>query len=601
MRLITHLSFISLLFLVIDMPAHAQKLEEVKPAMSNTALQQFGNAETTNENNLQFKVGFIGSPPAPNLEWNRENFERLKELGFNTVQLNIAWAYRPGGEPLNLEDLIDVPEELLGATPMLGDQSPEKRVQRNKDLHQRSRLAKEMGFRTIFHFGVPYVGDSYYSDMPPNCLLDGKTIDRCVYLLREFAREFPEVDDILIYNYDQHAWLCSEFGPCPRCAGIPLSERLVPFLDTMKSVWRENHPDGRLWWEPWELSSGQLFQCIDRIDPTGLGLAIHCNAAEVMTAIPTDRMLKNTAQLAGEKGIPVIVEYFLGAASEEVEPYLNLAHPLATLRGLKEIARIPYVSGIKEYYGLMPDREDPNLRMTGLFFNQPDIQEAEALDLLAKPYGESAEAMKAFWRLTSKSVELFPWDCSWTSREIGKSDPSHSMSAALIRAVSFHTPSWMSTRRAVLMNTEPNENPDPWMLEDVQLRCEAAADCMEKALSIGRDIKEALPKPLAEDFEKNLEDLDGMWRRTRAYVYHIRETNLATSMRVLRNQGLQIPQRALDEMLAVLKADQANQKQDEPIASAVALLQKDPDEFLRQYFTSGPDKWSKGVFSLTSR
>ena len=55
-----------------------------------------------------YRVGFLGCPPQPEVEWSEANIARLKELGFNTLQLNIAWGYRPGGEALNLEDVIDV-------------------------------------------------------------------------------------------------------------------------------------------------------------------------------------------------------------------------------------------------------------------------------------------------------------------------------------------------------------------------------------------------------------------------------------------------------------------------------------------------------------
>jgi hypothetical protein len=321
----------------------------------------------------------------------------------------------------------------------------------------------------------------------------------------------------------------------------------------------------------------------------------------VITTLPTDRWVRNTSFLAGERGIPVIIEYFLGGPSEEVEPYLHLAHPLTTLRGLKQIAQVPHIAGIKEYFGLMPDKEDPNLRMTGLFFNQPDIGEEAALDKLAEPYGSAAAAMKRFWRLTSEAMELFPWDTSWLIREIGKSDPVHSLSAAFIRGVPWHTPSWMSTRRAIFMKVDAAE-PDPWMLEDVQLRCELAAERMAQALAVGRELDNKISDGnLSRHFAKNLEELSEMRRRTLAYVFHARETNLATALRECRNQGREIPARILSELTETLMADQANQQQPEPIATALNLLKTDIDAFLQTYFTFVPDAVSKGPFSLTSR
>jgi hypothetical protein len=159
----------------------------------------------------------------------------------------------------------------------------------------------------------------------------------------------------------------------------------------------------------------------------------------------------------------------------------------------------------------------------------------------------------------------------------------------------------MSTRRAIFMKVDMQEEPDPWMLEDVQLRCELAAEWMEKALAVGQDVQAAVPSVFTSDFKQNLLDLESMWKRTRAYAYHMRETNLALVMRVRREQGLTIPDSIRDEMLSVLEADNANQGQDGHITCAIDLLKKNLDGFLDQYFTVVPDGVSKGHFSLTSR
>ena len=86
-----------------------------------------------------------------------------------------------------------------------------------------------------------------------------------------------------------------------------------------------------------------------------------------------------------------------------------------------------------------------------------------------------------------------------------------------------------------------------------------------------------------------------------AYVHHIRETNLAATMRVCRENNLPIPERTADELLAVLKDDQMNQGSSEPIASAIEMLESNVDSFLETYFTVVPDQRSKGPFSVTSR
>src|SRR6476661_7222024 len=137
-------------------------------------------ATNTHTSPFQTRVGFLGNPNSAEpfkfwrvVPWTDANLQRLKDLGFNTIQVNVAWGPRPDDEPLNLEDVVALLPEI-------------------------------------------------------------------------FARDFPEVDDILVYTYDQDAWLCSEFGPCPRCLGIPLHERLPHFLNHLASRWKAVRSQGRL-------------------------------------------------------------------------------------------------------------------------------------------------------------------------------------------------------------------------------------------------------------------------------------------------------------------------------------------------------------------
>ncbi len=554
---------------------------------------------------LSYKVGFLGIPGGQSIDdkWTGENIERLKNLGFNTIQLNVAWGSRPDDEPLNLEDVVELTpdqgRDFPQVVPLRSAPEPQKRQLRREQLRNRIALCRAAGMRTIFHFGAPYNAHSRYGDGPPNCISDTAVAQRYSLLMEKFTAEFPGVDDILLYTYDQDAWLCSEFGPCPRCLGIPLQERVVPFIQRLADAWRKALPEGRLWWEPWELSAGQVLACAERIDPETIGLSLHSNIAEVQATFVADRWLKNTCQLARERGIPVIVEHWLGAASEELEPFSHFTHPLVTLRALKEIAAIPGICGIKEYFGLIPDRDDANLRMTSLCFADPAIAEEDALKVAASIYGDAADRMIEFWKLTSAGMELFPWDTSWYIREIGKCDPAHSTSLAFIRGQQAHTPSWESTRRAIFMMTD-NAQPDPWMLEDVELRCRLAAERWTKALNLGNTIR--LQGSLSGQLQETLNDLQGIIRRTWSYVYHLRESNLATILR-MSTDG-QYPVHVVDEMKRTLTADIANCRAEKPCAeleSALAMLEKDAVAFVKSYFREAPGKSSKGVFSVTSR
>lgn len=573
---------------------------------------------------LDYKVGFLGIPnshsefavPVP-VPWTRETVGQLKALGFNAIQLNVAWGARPGDEPLNIEDVVQLaPEQeqqFPQVVPLRGQPGVEAREKRRTDLRQRIKLCRAAGLRTIFHFGAPYNAHFRYGDGPPNCLMDDKVTRRYELLLDVFAKEFPGVDDILVYTYDQDAWLCNEFGPCPRCLGIPLHDRLPPFLDSLAARWRTHSPQGRLWWEPWEISAGQALSCVERVRPEGFGLALHANIAEVMSTLAVDRWLKNTTTIARQRGIPVIVEYFLGGPSEELETYYHLAHPLVTLRGLKSIAAVPGVVGIKEYFGLNPQPEDVNLRMTSLFFANPAVSEEAALQTLAQPYGKAAADLIAFWKLTSEGMEMFPWETTWYMRQIGRGRTDHSLSAAFLRGQPPHTPSWFSTRQSIFMRKD-NAQPDPWMLEDVQLRCQLAADRWESALTLGQKCLKDIPPALAADFAKTLADLGGLRRHALAYVFHLRETNLATVLRKAAELKQPRPQKSVDELTALLKADLKNYRAEmatlpageksvewDEMNQAIALLSQNPDEFLKKFFKQDPDKISKGHNSATSR
>jgi len=581
-----------------------------------------------------FRVGFLGNPNSADpfrfwrvVPWTDANLQRLRDLGFNTIQVNVAWGPRPDDEPLNIEDVVELPPDLAAqypqVVPLNCDPSPEARARRRKDVAERSAACARLGLRTIFHFGAPYNNHMRYGDGPPNCISDEAVLKRYQLLLEVFARDFPDVDDILVYTYDQDAWLCSEFGPCPRCLGKPLHERLPRFLEGMAATWRALRPEkaGRLWWEPWELSAGQVYACVPRLRPDLFGLALHANVAEVMATQPADRWLKNTAALAADHGLPVIAEYWLGGPCEEQEPLLHLAHPLVTLRGLRAIAAATGVTGIKEYYGLDPDREDPNLRMTALFLSNPEISDADALAELAHPYEAAAGLMRRFWTLTSRGMELFPWDVAWYIRQIGRSRVDHALSAARIRGMPCRTPSWCSTRATIFLRAyEFYTEDDPWLREDIELRCRMAAEAWGEALTLGGDILALIPADLRLSFERTLLDTGRLRRRSLAYALHLRETNLAEMLR----QYAPGPEHIWAELRQCLQADLDNFAQDQAAneaaeglglfrlgapanhpwteaEDALQLLDLDPPGFLERFLTVTEGKAEKGLHSVTSR
>ncbi len=561
----------------------------------------------------KYKIGILGAPsfpdaenPALKVEWNNINVKRMKDLGFNAMQLNMAWAYRPYDEALNLEDVVELPSQFeLPMDKTLGKtlRTMEKIAVRAAELKHRIALCKKYGLHTIFHFGAPFVGFPPELNEPlPQNTTDEITVQRYKTLIKKFGEQFPGVDDLLIYTYDQDAWLCSEFGPTPECHGVPVAERVSNFVNTLAHEWKIINPNGTLWWEPWEISAGETYRTMDMLDPLSVGMSIHSSVAEVMIVNPADRWFKNVVYKAGNKHIPVIAEVFMGGPTEEMEPYTNIQCPLSTLRELQAVSNVGKLTGIKEYFGIVPDKEDPNLRMTGIFFHNPDVSEENALSKLAEPYSQAATDIVKYWKLVTAAINFAPWDISWRFRRIGYSDPSHLMTAATLKGASWQTPSWQSSRRSTFIRTDETNQPNSWMREDIQLRCEESASTMNEAIVVGKIVRDKIPTQFLESFDKGLKELSGFKIRLLAYAYHLRETNLADLIRSAQIMKLPPRKENLEELRAVLVKDQMNQKTQEPIGSAIKMLDQNLSKFLSTYFLPSEPTGSKDIrgSSITS-
>ncbi len=242
------------------------------------------------------------------------------------------------------------------------------------------------------------------------------------------------------------------------------------------------------------------------------------------------------------------------------------------------------LTGIKEYYGNIPDREDPNLRMASIFFHKPEITDDKALELLAEPYKDASEKIQQYWKYSSEVIEMYPWDISWFTREVGRSDPQHLLSAATLKGASWVTPSWLSNRRAAFMRTVETDVPHFWMLEDAQLRFEATALKVDQALVAAADARKDVPTKYIAEFDMGVKELIGFKQRCMAYTYHIRETNLCKIMRISIKKTDKVNDANLKELRATLLKDQQNQGAGNLLAPAIELLDKDLKSFLKQYF-----------------
>ncbi|MGI8904982.1 MAG: hypothetical protein ACR2IE_00635 [Candidatus Sumerlaeaceae bacterium] len=552
---------------------------------------------------LQLRVALLGNPNSYP-EWTDARLASVREAGFNAIQINIAWLSRPNDEALNLRDVVTLP----------ADKEATRTAQRRDELHKRATLAHKAGLRTIFHFGSPYMWrnpetgevkpqnpETFHANPPWFDVTNPKVVEYETALLRKFRSEFPEVDDILVYTYDQDAWQASEFGIGPS-RGVPLHERLHKYLYALHIAWTEGRETScTMWWEPWELSAGQVLKCVPQLPRFAFGLMLHSNIAEVQIAYPVDVWFRNTARMAQEFGIPVIAEGFFGSATEEIQP-LAFPFPRLTDEQFLAVTSVAGVNGVKEYFGITTDEPDYNLHMFTARLKNPGKTTQALLQMIAKDFGAQQEAGVRLFQLLSDAMQLFPWDVSWYARLAGTALIDHGWRAAAIRGQQVETPSWESTRRSHFMMTE-DKQPHPFLLEDVQLRCELALKKLAEARVIGRVLIATLPdSPDRKAIIKALSDVDKFRRVVSSYALHIRETNVAMLLRGDLSEGRPMTPHLLNEMEALLIADVENQGGTGRVVEMQQKFKADPAAFVKEHLLPfDKDVRERGIFTLTTR
>ena len=552
------------------------------------------------------RVAIMGDP-VTKIEWTDAALESLKKIGFNAIQLNIAWGARVFGEPLSLIDVVTVP----------GEPEQPRAAEWRAVIQRRAAMAKRHGFRTIFQFGSPYLDYNPYTSTIRRIGQGGVddnsfdsnydvanplVVQHEVKLLKAFRQNFPDVDDIEVYTYDQDAWQTAEFQGSKYSAGVPLSDRLPEYLRMLDQVWTTGRAaTHRMWWEPWELSAGQLYTVLPQLPRTGFGLMLHTNVGEVQRAVPADLWFRNTVRISRNLGIPVIAEAFWASRNEEIEP-LSIPAPRLADEVYLAIMRIPGIVGIKEYYGLLPQRTDLDLDVLRIRLSGFEGTTEEVLHKIANQYPPAQDEVYAYLNLLSDARQVFPWDASWLARDMGRAKLDHGWAAATIRGEVANTPAWRSTRRLTFMQTDNSQSPF-WMLEDVQLRCQIAADTTQRALNIGSEIISKISSPDEKTFFMNIQrDADYFRRVSLSYALHIRETNIAQQLRRNLTLGKPLNDRLIAEMGRVLDADVANQDGKGRVLEMKRLFSEDPAAFVANYLIpTNVNRGEEGPFTLTTR
>ena len=515
---------------------------------------------------FRYFVGIVGNPSVPDIRWNDEELDQIKALGVNTVQLSIAWGNKPANEVLNLEDLD---------------------AEQHAKFAFRIKQARKHGLTVIAQFGIPRMINGR-----PVCIMDPAVRKKYQQLLTDFMTSFPEVDDILVYTFDQGAWLCSEFGPCPRCSGVPLDERVPDFLNLLNETMQQCRPNTCLWWKPWELSKGQVVAILDKVKPAHFGLVLNPSTSNEVypfndRSFKSDLGVKRLARMAFERNIPVLGEFdhTLYKPLYQMEDFFpRLIYE--QMAGWKEMEG---VVGVKEYYGFAPSTFSVNAAMLKAWMKSPNAPLDVLLREIASPYGPKAAPLLMQAReYVAQSVEAYPWDTTYMIGPLGLDrgqDGSHGWEPASILNATWDTPIWKANRRANFMLTQ-DQKAHPWLFEDAGLRLE---DCAALAFKAVAAYDQAIKEGGAKNDDIRMQR-DVVWKTARAVQaksLHLLETLAAQDARTVQSEGKQFSLVA-NRLEVLLKKDVANQGDKAVVGQKLAEFQHDPRAWLNSNLNPRP-------------
>jgi hypothetical protein len=151
------------------------------------------------------------------------------------------------------------------------------------------------------------------------------------------------------------------------------------------------------------------------------------------------------------------------------------------------------------------------------------------------------------------------------------------------------------------MSTD-DQQPHPWMLEDVQLRAGLAADAMQAASQLSIEIASLRTDPSDKKlFEGIARDTAHVAGVARSYALHLRETNVAMLLRRDIENKRPMSQPLLEEMRSLLAADVANQNGAERVTAMQKEFEADAASFISKRLVPTTQRSGGKTHNITTR
>ncbi len=525
---------------------------------------------------FKYVGGMVGNPDLPTVEWNDEQLQILKDMGMNFAQLNIAWNGRPGNEPLNLDHLDD---DMI------------------KIFQYRVAQLKKFGMKGMPHFGMPRMLMSKHDGnitpyMTPACIMEEETTERNWAMMEKLMKACPEIDDYMIYTYDQHAWICSEFGSCPSCSGVPLDERLPGFINEFKRRMAKVNPNVMFWWQPWELSLGQIAEVLYKIEPDHFGLMINTAGSESYFNNLDNYWVRGIGAIAEERNIPIIGEIQTAGSGVGGVPLQRVSCPTLVRRQIEIVKKLPTFVGIKEHYGYAFEKYSSNMIFLTEYLKDVEADTDELLRRTAAHYTkDGVDDLVRAWKLSEVATDFIPFEFVYLYSNICGYSPKHGFDVPTVQGVHADTPAWESDRRAYFLITHDIEY-HPWALENAALKFKQAALRFEKTVEL---MKNALKKAAGRktDLKETIDDMDRLMRACYGQYYWFKESLAAYDVRVAIFQGNKVKiEKALARFDELMRGDVKNQKNDEEIVAKYKEFKDDYRAFFDENYKQDEHLWA---------
>lgn len=520
--------------------------------------------------------GMVGNPDFPTVEWNDEQMQILKDMGMNFVQMNIAWNGEPGGEPLNLDHMN---EDMI------------------KKFQYRVKQMKKFGLKGMPHFGMPRLKMSKHVGnitpyMTPACIQDPDTMSENWSMMEKLMKACPEIDDYMIYTYDQHAWLCSEFGNCPKCSGVPLDERLPKFINDFKKRMALVNPNVTFWWQPWELSLGQIAEVLYKIEPSNFGLMINTAGSESYFNNLDNYWVRGIGAIAEELNIPIIGEIQTAGSGVGGVPLQRVSCPSLVKRQIDIVKKLPTFVGIKEHYGYAFEKYSSNMIFLTEYLKDTEADVDTLLEKTALHYGkETVPYLVEAWKISEVAMDFIPFEFVYLYSNICGYSSKHNFDVPMVQGVHADTPAWESDRRAFFLITHDIEY-HPWALENAALKFKQAGtrfkkccELMQKALLVCTERK--------EDLKETIADMIQLKQATLGQYYYFKEALVAYDARVAMFQSDEDKfNNICDSFDELMKADIENQENEDEIVGKYYEFKADPKTFFEDNFRQDEHFWA---------